>query len=90
MEAAEQKKKHPDADVYPQHMWDSETGIIDKWHKFCQKQMRDSFHMLDEKLIFSNTKATKRDYASKRLNYPLEPGDAEGYEKLMSTLYIPA
>ena len=89
LEAAEQKKKHPDADVYPQHMWDSETGIIDKWHKFCQKQMRDSFHMLDEKLIFSNTKATKRDYASKRLNYPLEPGDAEGYEKLMSTLYIP-
>ena len=69
------------------HMWDSETGMIDKWHKYCQKQMRDSFHTLDEKLIFSNTDVKKRDYASKKLSYPLEPCDTPGYDKLMSTLY---
>jgi phage/plasmid-associated DNA primase len=49
--------------------------------------MRDSYHMLDEKLIFSNTETNKKDYASKRLNYPLEPGDCPAYEKLISTLY---
>ena len=69
------------------YMWDAESGMIDSWHKYCQKQMRDNFHMLDEKLIYSNTETNKKDYASKRLNYPLEPGDISAYDKLMSTLY---
>lgn len=69
------------------YMWDAETGVIDSWHKYCQKQMRDSFHMLDENLIFSNTVTTKSDYASKRLPYPLENSSISAYEKLISTLY---
>ena len=69
------------------YMWDAESGMIDIWHKYCQKQMRDSFHMLDETLIFSNTKTNKTDYASKRLSYPLETGDISAYDKLISTLY---
>ena len=69
------------------HMWDAESGMIDSWHKYCQKQLRDSFHMLDEKLIFSNTEVNKKDYASKRLNYPLEEGDISAYDRLMSVLY---
>ena len=63
--------------------------MIDKWHKYCQKQMRDNFHMLDEKLIFSNAPTNKKDYASRRLPYPLEEGDISAYDKLMSTLYLP-
>ena len=69
------------------YMWNSETCMIDKWHKYCQKQMRDNFHMLDETLIFSNTETTKKDYSSKRLTYPLEKGDTPAYDKLLSTLY---
>ena len=71
------------------YMWDAESGMIDLWHKYCQRQMRDSFHMLDEELIFSNTETSKKDYASKRLTYPLESGDTPAYDKLMSTLYSP-
>lgn len=69
------------------HMWDAETGMIDSWHKYCKQQQRDSFHMLDSKLIFSNMESRKKDYASKRLPYPLEPGPIEAYNKLISTLY---
>lgn len=69
------------------YMRNAESGMIDSWHKYCQKQMWDNYHMLDEKLIFSNTETTKKDYASKRLNYPLEPGDTSAYDKLISTLY---
>ena len=61
---AEKNGKYQDADVRVLHMWDSESGMIDCWHKYCQKQMRDSFHMLDEKLIFANDKVLKRDYAA--------------------------
>ena len=71
------------------YMWDSDSGSIDSWHRYCQKQMRDNYHPLDEKLIFSNYKTKKKDYASKRLEYPLEKGDISGYETLMSTLYSP-
>ena len=60
---------------------------IDSWHKYCQRQMRDSFHQLDEELIFSNHKTKKRDYASKTLSYPLEAGETTAYDKIMSTLY---
>lgn len=69
------------------YMWDAESGMIDIWHKFCQRQCRDNYHMLDEKLIFSNDVLKKTDYASKRLNYPLEKGPTPGWDKLMSVLY---
>lgn len=68
-------------------MWDSDTGSIDRWHKFCQKQARDSFDMLDEELIFSNTEITREKHASKKLNYPLQAGSIDAYDKLIGTLY---
>ena len=83
----EENSNRFDSNVKVLHMWDAESGMIDSWHKYCQKQMRDSYHMLDEKLIFSNMETNKKDYASKRLNYPLEPGDISAYDKLMSTIY---
>lgn len=86
---AEENRHKFDGNVKVLHMWDSESGMIDAWHKYCQKQMRDSFRMLDEKLIFSNSETNKKDYASKRLNYPLEPGEITAYDKLISTLYTP-
>lgn len=73
--------------VRPLYMWDAESGMIDSWHKYCQRQSRDNFYQLDEKLIFSNTETNKKDYASKRLPYPLEPGSIEAWDKLVSTLY---
>ena len=84
---AEENRQRFNSDIKVLHMWDAESGMIDSWHKYCQKQMRDSFHTLDDKLIFSNTETNKKDYASKKLNYPLEAGDLSAYEKLMSTLY---
>lgn len=84
---AKENRSKFDSNVKVLHMWDAESGMIDSWHKYCQKQMRDSFHMLDEKLIFSNTPTGKKDYVSKKLSYPLEAGDISAYEKLMTTLY---
>ena len=69
------------------YMWDSESGMIDRWHKYCQSQMRDNYSTLDESLIFSNADTKKKDYATKRLTYPLEPGPIPAFNKLISTLY---
>lgn len=73
--------------VKPMYMRNASSGSIDLWHKYCQKQSRDNFKPLDEKMIFLNTEVTKKDYASKRLPYPLEVCETPGYDKLLSTLY---
>lgn len=85
--ANEYQKNNPEVRLNILYTWDSSTGSIDQWHKYVQKQKRDSFEMLDESLIFSNTVTTKKDYASKRLPYPLEKGNIAAYDKLISTLY---
>lgn len=71
------------------YMWDSESGVIDGWHKYCQKQMRDNFVMLDERLAFANDIPSKKEYVSKRLPYPLEAGTIDAYDQLVGTLYTP-
>lgn len=75
--------------VHIMYMKYASTGTADKWHKYCQKQMRDCFHPLDEKLTFQNDKTDKKDYASKRLPYPLESGVCPAWEKITSVLYSP-
>ena len=84
---AEEHRDTLDGSVKINYMWDAKSGVIDAWHKYCQKQLRDSYKMLDETLIFANDGTNKKDYASKRLSYPLEAGDCPAYEKIISTLY---
>lgn len=83
----EENKDRFDLPVKVLHLWDAETGMIDRFHKYCKDQMRDTFHTLDEKLVFANSDTSKKDYSTKRLPYPLEQGDTSAYDKLISTLY---
>lgn len=71
------------------NLWNSETGMIDKFHRYVQKHLRDSYHPLDEKLIFSNVQTTKEDYASKKLPYPLENCETPAFNELIDKLYSP-
>lgn len=80
-------EKYPTYKIKVMTMKKARTGSIDRWHKFCQKQMRDKFISLDEKLTFANTDVKKTDYASKRLPYPLQEAPIPAYEELISTLY---
>ena len=83
------KEKHPEADLRVFYMWDSENGMIARWHNYCQSHLRDSYTPLDEHLIFSNTPTKKENYASKKLSYPLEQGSIDAYDRLMSVIYSP-
>ena len=78
-----------DGRVKPLYMWDSDSGSIDKFHKYCQKQSRDSFTPLDENLVFLNSGTDKELYASKRLPYSLEEGPTNAWDRLIGTLYAP-
>lgn len=74
--------------VYIKHLYESETGYIDQWHKYVQKQLRDRWKQLDSEIIFADQETTRTDYASKKLNYSLDPnGKTDAYDKLFHTLY---
>lgn len=79
-----------DAHVEVLHLWDTDTGMIDKWLKYVTRQLPDSYVPLDGRIIFANTETTREDYASKKLPYALCPCDISDYEELMNTLYSPA
>lgn len=76
--------------AYGAWMWDTDNKMIDKFHHFVKKQLRDNSHPLDTKLIFANMETTKKDYASKKLPYSLEPCPTPAWDELISTLYSPA
>lgn len=71
----------------PMLLVDSDNCLIDKWKKYCQKQAINNYKSLDETLIFSNMKNDRKNYSSKRLPYPLEPGDYSAWDRLLSVLY---
>ena len=81
-------REHLEASGYTVlYLWDADSAMIDKWHKYCQKQMRDNYHQLDDNLIFGDQEPKKEDYASKKLSYPLKDCPTPAYDEIMSTLY---
>ena len=64
------------------------SGSWLRYRKFVSNSP-DIFVPLDPKVIFANDKIKKTDYSSKHLDYVLEEGPCEAYEKLVSTLYEP-
>jgi hypothetical protein len=62
------------------------TKLWDGFQRFIRNS-GNNYHPLDEKLIFANTKVTKRDYASQKLNYSLYDGNHDAWDALVGTLY---
>lgn len=83
------KDEYPHDKVVPALMRYADSGSIDRWHKYVQKQTRDNFKMLDDELCFSNTELKRETYASRQLEYPLEEGKCDAWDTIVSTLYSP-
>ena len=82
-------KNEVDDPVSILHTYIAKTGMVDDWHKYVMRQMRDNFHPLNEKLIFADTEVKKTDYSSMRLPYALKEGPTDSWDKLFGTLYSP-
>lgn len=71
----------------------TENRLIDAWHRFCKNDYKSSpktWKPLDQKLIFSNQTPERKDYASKKLDYPLQEEPTPYYDKLCERLYLPS
>lgn len=81
-------KEKTDASIYVKYLSDFSSG---SWLKFQSyvKNLSDSAKDLDDSLTFSNTEVKKSDYVSRRLPYPLAPGDVSAFLEILTTLYEP-
>ena len=70
------------------YMRNNSSGSWGRFLKYVDS-LPDAYHQLDEKLTFKDDITTKKDYASKRLNYNIAEGDISAYEELVTTLYAP-
>lgn len=78
-------------DAYVAKIENCDSGSIDKFKKFVQKQLSDNYTPLDSKLTFRNSERTREDYCSKRLPYDLPdevtPNMYPNWDKIVGTLY---
>lgn len=74
--------------VTPLYLRDFKSRRCNEWVNY-QRALPDNWHGLDSKIVFSNTKVKKEDYASIRLSYPLKEAECPAYDVLMKTLYDP-
>jgi hypothetical protein len=65
-----------------------DTGYRKKFLELC-KLVDDNYKQLDQNIVWSNSEIKREDYASRRLPYPLEPGDHSAWDELMDRLYNP-
>lgn len=75
--------------VVPLYLREADNRSIDNFKHFCQKQMADTFHELDESIIFADKELCRDDYATKKLDYVLEDVNTPAYDELIGTLYSP-
>lgn len=60
-----------------------------KTYKDYAASLPDNWHQLDNKICFSDTTVSPKDYISKRLPYALKEGSYESWDELIGTLYSP-
>lgn len=82
----ELSKKHEGTVIQVKLMSDFSSS---SWLQFRSyvNHISDSSHQLDENLTFSNSEVKKTDYVSRRLPYPLAPGDCSAWNQIIGTLY---
>lgn len=51
------------------------------------KNLSDNYHPLNDQIIFLNTDTDRKNYSSKKVQYPLKKCNIDSYNKLMDTLY---
>lgn len=70
-------------------MADSANHIVEQFDRFCKTLGDNQEHMLDMKMLFSNSEVSRKDYATKTLDYPLQYCPTPYYDALCDTLYLP-
>jgi energy-coupling factor transporter ATP-binding protein EcfA2 len=87
LDAFAQKAKDDTGLTYNvKHLRSFSSNGWSQFRKYMQN-ISDNSHQLDDNLTFANMETKKTDYVSRRLPYPLAPGDHSAWDELIGTLY---
>lgn len=73
-------------EVIVEWMRNYNCGTWSKYKKLL-REAPDHYHVLNQKIMFANSKPTKKDYASFKLDYSLAPGPHPAWDELTNTWY---
>ena len=73
--------------IYVKYLRISSTKAMDEFNHWIQKQAVDNFKWLNSKVIFKSQVTGRDDYASFRLDYDLNDGPCQAWDKLTRKLY---
>lgn len=82
-------EKEPGVTYVPLLMANANSGVIDRWHKYCQKQLRDNYVQLDTSITFADDTIEKKNYVSRKLPYNMSEGETPCWDELANTIYAP-
>lgn len=74
--------------VRPKLMGEFSSGAWRQYRNYVGL-LKDTYTQLDENLTFSNTDVKKEDFVSHKLSYPLQAGNYDAWEEIISVLYDP-
>lgn len=80
------EEKFPGQDVAIKRLQSYDSNTWTKFKMFVSN-LSDNYHQLDDNLTFANQTVKRADYVSKKLPYPLAPGDYSAWDELVGTLY---
>lgn len=71
-------------------MWDADSGSVDKFIKFINRQCpQNSFYQLNQQIFSSGAVTTREDYISMTLPYEIAPGSTTAFHKMFDTFFEP-
>ena len=70
-------------------MADSANHIVEQFDRFCKTLGDNQEHVLDMKMLFTNSEVSRNSYATKTLDYPLQEEPTPYYDALCDVLYLP-
>lgn len=86
LRAFAEKKRAEGLSCNVKYLRSYDSGSWTRFRNFVS-QVSDNSHQLDDSLVFANQDTKKSDYVSRKLPYPLHPGDIKAWDELIGTLY---
>lgn len=65
------------------------SNVKANFNNYCKNLMPDCYHMLNQRVVFSNQETKREDYASFKLPYALAKGTTDAWDTLLERLYGP-
>lgn len=82
------KKSHVDSNVNVKYMDSSNSGVMEKFLKYC-KNMPESDVEFNTRILFSNHTPVREDYSTTQLSYSPSPGPTPAFDEMFNLLYEP-